>query len=44
MVFGTASAIYFALCWPLSLLANRLERRFAVGVARRVEQPLVMAA
>jgi polar amino acid transport system permease protein len=43
-VFGTASAIYFALCWPLSLLASRLERRFAVGVVRKVEQPLIMAA
>ncbi|MDW6024017.1 amino acid ABC transporter permease [Mesorhizobium sp. BAC0120] len=44
LVFGTASAIYFALCWPLSLLSTRLERRFAVGVARKLEQPLVMSA
>ena len=42
MVFGTVSLIYFALCWPLSLYAAYLERRFAVGVVRKVE-PLVMA-
>ena len=42
MVFGTVSLIYFALCWPLSLYAAYLERRFAVGVTRKVE-PLVMA-
>ena len=33
MVFGTVSLIYFALCWPLSLYAGYLERRFAVGVS-----------
>ena len=43
MVFGTVSLIYFALCWPLSLYAAYLERRFAVGVTRKVE-PLVMSA
>ena len=42
MVFGTVSLIYFALCWPLSFYAAYLERRFAVGVVRKVE-PLVMA-
>jgi polar amino acid transport system permease protein len=42
MVFGTVSLIYFSLCWPLSLYAAYLERRFAVGVTRKVE-PLVMA-
>ena len=42
MVFGTVSLIYFALCWPLSLYAGYLERRFAVGVTRKVE-PLVMS-
>jgi polar amino acid transport system permease protein len=42
MVFGTVSLIYFALCWPLSLYAAYLERRFAVGVIRKVE-PLVMS-
>lgn len=25
MVFGTVAAIYFVLCWPLSLLAHRME-------------------
>ena len=42
MVFGTVSLIYFALCWPLSLYAGHLERRFAVGVTRKVE-PLTMS-
>lgn len=28
-VFSLVSAIYFILCWPLSLLARRMERRFA---------------
>ncbi len=34
IVFGAVAAIYFALCWPLSLLAARMERRLAVGTAR----------
>ena len=42
-VFGTASAIYFALCWPLSVYAGYLERKLAVGAARKVERPLVAA-
>ena len=33
LVFGTVAAIYFALCWPLSLLSRRLERRLNVGAA-----------
>lgn len=28
-VFGLVSIIYFILCWPLSLLARRMERHFA---------------
>lgn len=28
-VFGLVAAVYFALCWPLSLFARRMERRFA---------------
>ena len=43
MVFGTVSLIYFALCWPLSLYAGYLERRFAIGIVRKVEKPLVMS-
>ena len=43
MVFGTVSLIYFALCWPLSLYAGYLERRFAIGITRKVELPLVMS-
>jgi polar amino acid transport system permease protein len=34
LVFGTVAAIYFALCWPLSHLSMRLERRFAAATAR----------
>jgi polar amino acid transport system permease protein len=33
-VFGLVAAIYFALCWPLSLLAARMERRQARALAR----------
>ena len=31
IVFGIVGAIYFAICWPLSLLAARLERQFAAS-------------
>lgn len=30
-VFGTVALIYFALCWPLSLVAARFERRLQRG-------------
>ena len=43
-MFGIASLIYFALCWPLSLYAGYLERRLAIGVVRKVALPLVMQA
>ncbi len=33
-VFGLVAVLYFLLCWPLSLLARRLERRFAVAMGR----------
>jgi len=33
-VFATVAAIYFAICWPLSLLAARMERRRAQALAR----------
>jgi polar amino acid transport system permease protein len=33
-VFTTVAAIYFAICWPLSLLAARMERRRALALAR----------
>lgn len=29
LVFSIVAAIYFALCWPLSLLSQRLEARYA---------------
>jgi polar amino acid transport system permease protein len=34
VVFGLVACIYFALCWPLSLLAGRMERRQARALAR----------
>jgi polar amino acid transport system permease protein len=33
IVFSVVAAIYFVLCWPLSLLAARMERRQAVALA-----------
>ena len=33
-VFGTVAAIYFAICWPLSLLSRHLERQLKVGHVR----------
>jgi len=30
-VFGTVALIYFAICWPISLLAKRLERGMQAG-------------
>jgi polar amino acid transport system permease protein len=29
LIFGTIGAVYFALCWPLSLASQRLELRLA---------------
>jgi polar amino acid transport system permease protein len=34
IVFSLVAAIYFALCWPLSLLAAWMERRQAAALAR----------
>lgn len=34
LVFGTVAGIYFALCWPLSLLSRHLERQLNVGHVR----------
>ena len=34
IVFSVVAGIYFALCWPLSLLAARMERRQAAALAR----------
>ena len=34
LVFGTVAALYFILCWPLSLLARRLEARMRLAVTR----------
>lgn len=31
LVFAIVASIYFALCWPLSLLAAHMERRFATA-------------
>lgn len=34
IVFSVVGAVYFVLCWPLSLLAGRMEKRLNVGQAR----------
>jgi polar amino acid transport system permease protein len=34
IVFSVVAAMYFVLCWPLSLLAARMERRRAAALAR----------
>ncbi|MGB6242991.1 MAG: amino acid ABC transporter permease [Castellaniella sp.] len=34
MVFSIVAVLYFLLCWPLSLLAGRMERRLAVSLAQ----------
>ncbi|NYT81233.1 amino acid ABC transporter permease [Alcaligenaceae bacterium] len=34
LVFSVVAIIYFLLCWPLSLLAARLERKLALSLAR----------
>jgi polar amino acid transport system permease protein len=34
LVFGTVAIIYFAMCWPLSVLSHYLERRLKVGHVR----------
>jgi polar amino acid transport system permease protein len=33
-VFTTVAAIYFVICWPLSLLAGRMEKRRAMALTR----------
>ena len=33
-VFSTVAALYFVICWPLSLLAARMERKRARALAR----------
>ncbi|SCX43187.1 amino acid ABC transporter permease [Variovorax sp. EL159] len=34
IVFSVVAAIYFVICWPLSLLAARMERKRAQALAR----------
>jgi polar amino acid transport system permease protein len=34
VVFGVVGALYFCMCWPLSLWAGRIERRRAMALAR----------
>ena len=31
---GVVGAMYFAMCWPLSLWGRRIERRMSAGLAR----------
>ncbi len=33
-VFSTVACLYFVICWPLSLLAARMEKRRAAALAR----------
>jgi polar amino acid transport system permease protein len=34
LVFGVVGAMYFVLCWPLSLWGRRIERRMAAGTTK----------
>ena len=34
LVFGVVGAMYFALCWPLSLWGRRLEQKMAAATAK----------
>jgi len=34
LVFSIVAALYFIMCWPLSLLARRMERKFARATTR----------
>ena len=34
LVFGTVAALYFVLCWPLSLLARHMETRMRRALTR----------
>lgn len=34
LVFGTVAVLYFILCWPLSLLARRMEVRMRRATTR----------
>ena len=40
LVFGIVALIYFALCWPLSLLGAAMERRLRVDVRRTPLDPI----
>jgi polar amino acid transport system permease protein len=31
LVFGLVGAMYFVVCWPLSIYGSHLERRLAAG-------------
>ena len=34
IVFSVVAAIYFVLCWPLSIVAARMERQHAAALTR----------
>ena len=34
LIFGIVSILYFLLCWPLTLVSGRLERRIAMAYRR----------
>jgi polar amino acid transport system permease protein len=34
LIFGIVAILYFLLCWPLTLVSGRLERRIAMAYHR----------
>jgi polar amino acid transport system permease protein len=34
LIFGTVAAIYFVLCWPLTIASRRLEARLGAAYRR----------
>ena len=38
LVYGIVGALYFIICWPLSLLSDLLERRLSVAPLRSLER------
>jgi polar amino acid transport system permease protein len=34
LIFGLVALVYFVMCWPLTIVASRLERRLALAYKR----------
>jgi polar amino acid transport system permease protein len=34
LIFGLVALVYFVMCWPLTIVAGRLERRLALAYKR----------